>query len=141
VIRRLDHVAIVVRSTERALEHYAGHLGLPVAATEELGEPHVRLTYLSTGNAFLQLVEPLSEGSAIARYLAENGEGLHHICFGCDDPVADAGAFGSLPATPGRGRGRVSAFVPGPLVNGVRLECTAFHRVEDVEESAGALGL
>jgi len=58
-LRRLDHVAVVVRSTEDALRYYGDQLGLRVHSTEELDAPHVRLTYLDVGNAFLQLVEPL----------------------------------------------------------------------------------
>jgi methylmalonyl-CoA/ethylmalonyl-CoA epimerase len=139
VIRRLDHVAILVRSTDSALEYFAGRLGLPVVSTEVRADLEVRLTYLSTGNAFIQLVEPLSDDGALAADLAERGEGLHHVCFGADDPVADAAALGAGPARAGGGRGRVSAFVPGPQHHGVLVECTAFDVAEDVERSAGAL--
>jgi methylmalonyl-CoA/ethylmalonyl-CoA epimerase len=140
VIRRLDHVAVVVRSTEEALAHFSTRLGLPVVWSEKLDVPAVRLTYLSTGNAFLQLVEPLSEDGPIAAFIEEHGEGLHHVCFGADDPIADATAIGSAgDATPGQGRGRVSAFVPGPAVHGVRIECTRFDPQEDVADSLGVL--
>jgi methylmalonyl-CoA/ethylmalonyl-CoA epimerase len=141
VIRRLDHVAVLVRSTEEALEYFSKQLELPIAAHEDRPDLNVRLTYLSMGNAFLQLIEPLSESGPIAAQLAERGEGLHHICFGTDDPVADASALGEGAATPGGGRGRVSAFVPGRPAHGVLLECTAFNLREDVDESPGALGL
>ena len=85
VVRRLDHVAIVVRSTAEALRFYEEHLGLRVHSSEEIEAPPVRLTYVDTGNAFLQLVEPLDETSSIAGWLSEHGEGLHHVCFGVDD--------------------------------------------------------
>jgi methylmalonyl-CoA/ethylmalonyl-CoA epimerase len=140
-VRRLDHVGIAVRETGRALEHFAGRLGLTVVHAEELDEPHVRLTYLDAGNAFLQLVEPLDGGSDVARFLEENGEGVHHVCFAVDDVLRDAGALGTgdTPPRAGQGRGRVSAFVPGPPPHGVRLECTQFVRVEDVDGRAGWL--
>jgi methylmalonyl-CoA/ethylmalonyl-CoA epimerase len=142
VIRRLDHVAIVVRSTEDALAHFSGRLGLPVVSSEELEVPAVRLTYLSTGNAFLQLIEPLSAEGPIASFLETHGEGMHHVCFGADDPIQDATALGVAgAATAGHGRGRVSAFAPGPAVHGVRVECTGFDVNEDVAASPGALGL
>jgi methylmalonyl-CoA/ethylmalonyl-CoA epimerase len=141
VIRRLDHVAVIVRSTDEALEHFSNRLGLPVVASEEREDLNVRLTYLSTGNAFIQLIEPLSEAGPIAAELAERGEGIHHICFGADDPVGDATAVGEGTATAGGGRGRVSAFVPGPLHHGVLIECTGFDLREDVDDSPGALGL
>jgi methylmalonyl-CoA/ethylmalonyl-CoA epimerase len=141
MIRRLDHVAVVVASTERALDHFSARLGLPVVSSEELDEPHVRLTYLTAGNAFLQLVEPLSDTGTVADFLHRHGEGLHHICFGADDPIGDATAVGDgTPATGGQGRGRVSAFVPGLPPHGVRVECTAFDADEDVRRSPHALG-
>ncbi len=140
-LRRLDHVAVAVRSTEEALAYFRGRLGLAVVSSEELETPRVRLTYLDCGNAFLQLVEPLDPGTEIARFLDEHGEGFHHVCFGVDD-VPGAIAFLSednAPVRLGSGRGRVSAFVPGRSAHGVRLECTEFRREEDVDRTAGWL--
>ena len=110
LLRRLDHVAVVVRDTESALAFYSGKLGLSVASSEEVASPHVKLTYLDAGNAYLQLVEPLDDQSPLARWLDEHGEGLHHICFGVDD-VEEAVASLSDPGTEvvlGSGRGRAS---------------------------------
>ena len=139
LVRRLDHVAIAVRSTEDALRFYRDHLGLRVQSSEEIADPPVRLTYVDTGNAYLQLVEPLDESSAIATWLAEHGEGLHHLCFGVDD-VEEAAAAMSDPGTVvtlGNGRGRVSAFVSTERSHGVRLECTQFQRAADVDATPG----
>lgn len=141
-VRRLDHVGIAVHDTEEALRYFADHLGLRVHHSEEIPVPPVRLTYLDAGNAWVQLVEPLDEASAIARHLREVGEGVHHVCFGVDDVLRAAVAFGLDPAAgppvPGSGRGRRSAFVPG-RVHGVQIECTEFHCRKDVERSAGWL--
>ena len=144
LIRRLDHVAITVRDTEASLRHFTDHLGLRVVHSEELEQPRVRLTYLDVGNAFLQLVEPLDDESELAHSLAENGEGIHHICFGVDDPAVAVEVLSTRPSggngvVPGMGRGRVSAFVPGPAVHGVRIECTEFDRQLDVDETPGWL--
>jgi methylmalonyl-CoA epimerase len=84
-LRRLDHVAIAVQDTERALRTYRDRLGLRVVHQEELDSPRVRLTYLDAGNAYVQLVEPLDDRSEVARAIAEHGEGLHHVCFVSDD--------------------------------------------------------
>jgi methylmalonyl-CoA/ethylmalonyl-CoA epimerase len=141
VLRRLDHVAVLVHSTEDALRFYRDHLGLAVHSSEEIPSPHVRLTYLDAGNAFVQLVEPLEEGSDLAKWLHEHGEGLHHICFGVDDvaeavaTLSDDGSSGML----GTGRGRVSGFVTTSRGNGVRIECTEFDRALDVEGAPGWL--
>jgi methylmalonyl-CoA/ethylmalonyl-CoA epimerase len=140
-IRRLDHVALVVGSTDEALRFYAGRLGLAVYSSEELSAPHVRLTYLDAGNAFLQLVEPLDPSSPLQAWLDEHGEGIHHICFGVDyvaaavSELSDPGA----PVTIGSGRGRLSSFVTAADSHGVRIECTEFDRAVDVDASSGML--
>jgi methylmalonyl-CoA/ethylmalonyl-CoA epimerase len=129
LVRRLDHVAIVVRDTDEALQYFGGQLGLPVVHSEELQTPSVRLTYLDAGNAFVQLVEPLDAGGELARWLDEHGEGLHHLCFGADEPLGAAAASapaGAAAPVRGTGRGRVSSFVPGPPPHGVRVEFTEF---------------
>jgi methylmalonyl-CoA epimerase len=141
VIRRLDHVAIAVRDTARALDYFGTRLGLSVVAEDVIARPHVRLTYLDAGNAYIQLVEPLDGDSPIATHLAAHGEGLHHICFGVDDVEAAAGALGEpgSPVNLGSGRGRVSAFVPGEHHHGVPIECTEFDLEEDVHGIRGWL--
>lgn len=140
LLRRLDHVAVVVRDTDEALGYFSGTLGLAVASSEEIASPRVRLTYLDAGNAYLQLVEPLSGDSEVARWLDTNGEGLHHVCFGVDDvPSAVEALSGEPPSSLGSGRGRVSAFVPGTDGHGVRVECTEFQLAEDVEGTPGYL--
>lgn len=141
LLRRLDHVAVLVRDTETALRFYTERLGLQVAASEEIAAPHVRLTYLDAGNAFIQLVEPLDADSPLTAWLEEHGEGLHHICFGVDDVPAAVAALSDDGAevTLGSGRGRVSSFVTVAESGGVRLECTEFVRSLDVDATAGWL--
>jgi methylmalonyl-CoA/ethylmalonyl-CoA epimerase len=141
-IRRLDHVAVLVRDTDAALADFSERLGLRVVHQDELSAPPVRLTYLDVGNAYLQLVEPLDPGSELAQWLEEHGEGLHHICFGVDDvPEAVRSlAARDVEARPlGQGRGRVSGFVGDGGTHGVIIECTEFRRDEDVAGTAGWL--
>jgi methylmalonyl-CoA/ethylmalonyl-CoA epimerase len=140
LLRRLDHVAILVRDTDEALRYYHDELGLPLHSSEEIDSPAVRLTYLDAGNAFVQLVEPLDPASSLAGWLGEHGEGLHHVCFGVDDVPAAAAALsdGTTP-TLGSGRGRLSAFVDTDDSHGVRIECTQFLRDADVDGTAGWL--
>jgi methylmalonyl-CoA/ethylmalonyl-CoA epimerase len=141
-LRRLDHVAVVVEDTDRALEYFSGRLGLSVASTEVLETPHVRLTYVDAGSIFIQLVEPLDDESAVADYLREHGEGLHHIAFGVEDVPGVAAELAdpdAPPVTVGTGRGRSSAFVPGPPHHGVRVEVTGFDRRADVDDRPGVI--
>lgn len=141
-VRRLDHVAIAVRDTDEAVARLGKGYGLSVVSSEELEQPHVRLTYLDCGNAFIQLVEPLDDSTPVARFLDDHGEGLHHICFGVDDVEAGAAALspeGTPPAALGSGRGRPSAFVSGAPPCGVLVEVTEFNRAEDADGSPGWL--
>lgn len=142
-IRRLDHVAIAVHDTSTALNYFSGHLGLEIVSQEDFEEANVRLTYLDVGNVLIQLVEPLEGPSAIRDALKSHGEGIHHICFAVDDVEAGASALALGPPTApvrlGRGRGRVSAFVPGLQRHGVLIECTKFDRKSDVERNVGWL--
>ena len=140
LLRRLDHVAVLVRDTDEALRFYSGRLGLAVASSEEISSPHVRLTYLDAGNAYIQLVQPLAD-SPLAVWLDEHGEGLHHICFGVDDVAAAVGALNDPGAevSLGEGRGRVSSFISAGGSHGVRIECTEFDRTRDVDETPGYL--
>jgi methylmalonyl-CoA/ethylmalonyl-CoA epimerase len=140
-LRRLDHVAVLVRDTDEALRFYSGRLGLAVASSEEISTPHVRLTYLDAGNAYIQLVQPLAGDSPLTVWLDEHGEGLHHICFGVDDVAGTVGELSDPGAeiSIGTGRGRVSSFVSAAGSHGVRIECTEFVRAQDVDEMPGYL--
>lgn len=141
-VRRVDHIAIAVSDTDAAMEYYCGQLGLVVVHTQVNGDPHVRLTYLDAGNVYIQLVEALDADSDAARFLATRGEGLHHICFAADDVAGAAAVSGGVPASSvvmGTGRGRDSAFVPGPPPNGVPIEYTEFRPAEDVDGVRGWL--
>ena len=142
LLRRLDHVAILVRDTDEALRFYEGR---PRAARRTRARrstsPHVRLTYLDAGNAFLQLVEPLDPDSPLADWLDEHGEGLHHICFGVDD-VAGGRRRLSDPGVDGRARERARPRLElrhRGRSHGVRIECTEFVRAEDVDATPGWL--
>lgn len=141
LVRRLDHVAIAVTDTNRAVDELRDRLGLEVSSSEELARPPVRLTYLDAGNCFIQLVEPLDHSTEVARWLEEHGQGIHHVCFGVDSVSAAIAAIsgGPAPSQLGSGRGRPAGFVPY-AVAGMRVECTEFSRQEDVDAAPGWLG-
>jgi methylmalonyl-CoA epimerase len=126
-LRRLDHVAIAVRDTEKALDYFCGRLGLKVVHTDVLDEPPLVLTYLDAGNAYVQLIAPRSGESDLTRWLDEHGEGIHHLCFGVDDVAGAAAVLSSTEVDRialGQGRGRTSAFVPNGAPHGVTVELT-----------------
>jgi methylmalonyl-CoA epimerase len=85
VIKKIDHIAIVVRSIEEALQVYEGALGLELAEVEEVPEQAVRIAFLPIGESEIELVEPLTTDSGVAKFLEKRGEGMHHICLEVDD--------------------------------------------------------
>jgi methylmalonyl-CoA epimerase len=83
-VRSVDHIGIVVNDIGSALEYYVGALGLPVVHEEVLVERSARLVFVDAGNVLIQLVEPLAAGP-LTEFLANEGEGFHHICFEVHD--------------------------------------------------------
>jgi methylmalonyl-CoA/ethylmalonyl-CoA epimerase len=139
MIRRLDHVAVVVADTDAALEHFRDRLGLRVVAVDWPPEVPVKLTYLDLGNTYLQLVEPLDPDHPLSAWLEANGDGLHHICFGTDDVTAELARLtppGVPPLPMGSGRGRPAGFVAGDPPHGVRIEFTTIEEEEHGSDQA-----
>ena len=85
MLKKIDHIGIVVRSIEEALKVYRDALGLPLAHVQEVPEQQVRIAFLPIGDCEIELVEPTAADSGVARFLEKRGEGLHHICFEVED--------------------------------------------------------
>jgi methylmalonyl-CoA/ethylmalonyl-CoA epimerase len=81
---KLDHIGIAVKSIDAAKKIYED-LGLEVEHVETVETQKVRTAFLSVGDANLELLEPSSPDSSIAKYIEKRGEGLHHICLCVDD--------------------------------------------------------
>jgi methylmalonyl-CoA/ethylmalonyl-CoA epimerase len=81
----LDHVAIVVKDLEKAIEHYRTAFGLELAEIEEVPEQKVRTAIFGHGMGRIELVSPTTQDSGVAKYLEKRGEGLHHICVEVED--------------------------------------------------------
>jgi len=78
---RIHHVAIVVKSIEAALSLYRDLLGLPLETIMDIEDDHVRIAFLGVGESKVELVEPTDDTTGVARFLANKGEGFHHVCF------------------------------------------------------------
>ena len=83
----IDHLGIAVKSLAAAKEIYE-KLGLSVSPEEIVEQENVRLVMVPVGDSRLELLEPTSEESTIAKFLAKRGEGLHHVCLRVPDLVA-----------------------------------------------------
>ena len=127
MIERIDHIGIAVRSIAEARAMYEA-LGLTVEAIEEIPHEGVRVAVIPCGDSAIELLEPIDESSPVARFLEQRGPGIHHLCLGTDDVLADdeglrEAGLRVLRAAPTRGAGgcRVQ-FVHPRSAGGVLLE-------------------
>lgn len=85
MIQSIDHLGIAVRSIDEAVPLYENALGLRCLGREEVASQKVRTAFFDVGGVHLELLEPTSPDSPIAKFLADRGEGIHHIAFRTDD--------------------------------------------------------
>ena len=87
MIKRIDHIAIVVQDLDAALKVYRDALGLPLTHIRDVPAEGVKVAFLPMpeGDGEIELVQPTAEETGIARYLVKRGEGMHHICVEVDD--------------------------------------------------------
>lgn len=129
-IKRIDHVAIVVRNLDAALRFYRDTLGIAPSRVMDFPRESVKIAFLpmgGPGGSEIELLEPTAPDTGVARFLEKRGEGLHHICLEVPDiarSLADLQAEGTpvLDATPrptAEGRG---IFIHPKGTSGVLLE-------------------
>lgn len=131
MIQAIDHLGIAVRSLDEAVPLYEKALGLTCLGREEVVSQKVRTAFFDAGGVHLELLEPTAEDSPIAKFLAEKGEGIHHVAFRTDDigaqlkQAADAGVrLIHQQAFEGAG-GKMVAFLHPKSTRGVLTELCA----------------
>lgn len=85
MITRIDHLGIAVRSLDETVPYYEKALGLKCEHREEVVSQKVRTAFFTVGDVHLELLEPTSPESPIAKFLEKNGEGVHHVAFASTD--------------------------------------------------------
>jgi len=125
---KIDHIGIATHKLDEGLAVWRDALGLTVDATEEISEQGVRVAMLAVGDTHVELLEALSPDSAVGRFLAKRGPGIHHIAIKVEDinaSLADLKNKGArlIDETPRVGAGGcLVAFVHPSTTNGVLLE-------------------
>jgi methylmalonyl-CoA epimerase len=136
MIKKVDHIAIAVKSVDEAAEFYEQQLGLKVSTREAIPASKVRVGFISVGDIRLELVEPDSSDSPIAKFLETKGPGLHHVCFETDDVAAELERLKSagvrlIDQSPRPGaHGTMIAFIHPGAAGGVLIELVEKLKVE-----------
>lgn len=128
MIKKMNHVAIVVEDLEAAQQFWVDALGLELAGREPVASQAVEVAFLPVGASKIELLQPTDDESGVARYLQKRGPGMHHICFEVDDIDAalvrlKTAAVQLINEQPVMGAdGRKFAFIHPKAANGVLVE-------------------
>lgn len=126
-IKKINHVAIVVKDIDAALTFWRDQLGLNLDHVEEVPSQASRVAFLPVGEGEVELVEPTNAGSGMGKYLEKRGEGMHHLCIEVDDirtlltQLRDRGVR-LINEEPLELPGRLMAFIHPKSANGVLVE-------------------
>ena len=94
-MNKIEHIGIAVNDITAAAPIYEALLNTKVYKVEDVLSEHVKTAFLQAGPNKIELLEALSGDSAIAKYIAKKGEGIHHIAFEVDDIKAEMKRFES----------------------------------------------
>ncbi len=87
-ISHIEHLGIAVKSIEASLPYYEQVLGLKCYNIEVVADQKVKTAFFQVGQTKIELLEPTSEDSTIAKFIEKKGEGVHHIAFAVPDVAA-----------------------------------------------------
>jgi len=134
MLHNINHIGIAVQSLEASIPFYRNALSMPFQGFEEVAEQKVRVAMLQVGESKIELLEPTSPDSPIAKFLEKNGPGIHHVAYEVADieaAIAQLKASGArmIDETPRSGaHGSRIAFVHPKSSGGVLTElCQVEH--------------
>ena len=85
MLTQINHIGIAVKSLDEQIPFYRDVLKMKFVGTEEVPEQMVKVAMFQIGEAKIELLEPTSDDSPIAKYMEKKGEGIHHIAYQTDD--------------------------------------------------------
>lgn len=127
LLTRIDHIGLVVRDLDTALQTYCTQLGMGLLERRDIPEQMVEVAFLDAGNGTLELLAPTDTESGTARFLQNRGEGTHHVCFEVDDIEAALAALHGqglqlVDERPRQGVHGLVAFVHPKATHGMMIE-------------------
>jgi methylmalonyl-CoA epimerase len=84
-LTEIDHVAIAVNDLEAAIAYYADTFGATVTHRERIDSDGVEEALIKVADSYIQLLTPTNDDSPVAKYLANKGEGIHHVGYRVDN--------------------------------------------------------
>src|SRR4030042_1279004 len=94
MIKKIDHIAIVVKNLDEALKLYDNLFGVKPSKIETIPQQGVKAALLPIGEgAEIELLEPIDPQGGIAKFLKNRGEGIHHICLEVEDVDRELGTL------------------------------------------------
>ena len=82
---RIDHIGVAVSSIEDSIGLYTDSFEMAEQHRETVEEQGVKAVLLEVGEGHVELIEPLSPDSGVAKFIERNGEGMHHVAYAVDD--------------------------------------------------------
>jgi methylmalonyl-CoA/ethylmalonyl-CoA epimerase len=124
---KINHLAIVVENIEDSLTFWRDALGLPMSDVQEVAQERVKIAFLEAGESHVELVQPTTGDSGIAKYLTIKGAGMHHVCFEVEDITVALQHMTNqgielINDTPRERAGRKYAFIHPKSTGGVLVE-------------------
>ncbi len=84
-IKKINHIAIVVEDIDDSLAFWRDALGLKLHEMRDVPVEKSRVAFLPLAGSEIELVQPTTPDSGIAKYLTKRGQGMHHVCLEVDD--------------------------------------------------------
>ena len=84
-VKQINHVAVVVDDMEKALSFWQDALGLELHELRDVPAEKSQVAFLPLPGSEVELVQPTTDDSGIAKYLVKRGPGMHHLCLEVDD--------------------------------------------------------
>lgn len=78
---KINHIGIAVQSIDATLPFYRDQLGMEFLGCEEVPEQKVKVAMLAIGDSKIELLEPTSNDSPVAKFLEKSGQGIHHVAY------------------------------------------------------------
>lgn len=87
--RKINHIGIAVNSIQEFMTLYRDVLGLEFAGEEVVEDQKVKVAFFDIGESRIELLEPTSPESPIAKFIEKRGEGMHHLAVSSENVEKD----------------------------------------------------